>query len=46
MSTAEPYQISVADLLRSKFGDKTPRLLICLGRKILHEDYLNEVFRL
>ena len=46
MPTPEPYQISIADLFRSKLGEKTPRLLIWLGRKILHEDFLNEVFRM
>lgn len=32
-------------MLRNKFGEKTPKWLIRLARRLLHEDYLNEFFK-
>ena len=45
MPDSQQYTIDVAAMLRGKFGDKTPKWLIRLGRKLLHEDYLNEFFK-
>ena len=45
MEASDKYLIDVAAILRSKLGDKTPRWLIRLGRKLLHEDFLNGFFR-
>ena len=45
MPDSETYTIDVGALFRSKFGDKTPKWLIRLGRKLLHEDFLNTFFR-
>jgi len=44
MPSTDAYRIDVGSLLRSKLGDKTPRWLIALGRKLLHEDFLNGFF--
>ena len=45
MSASDQYLIDVAALFRSKFGDKTPKWLIRLGRRLLHEDFLNNLFK-
>ena len=45
MEASDKYLIDVAAILRSKLGNKTPRWLIRLGRKLLHEDFLNGFFR-
>ena len=45
MEAADKYLIDVAAILRGKLGDKTPRWLIRLGKKLLHEDFLNSFFR-
>ena len=45
MSASETYLIDVAALLKSKFGEKTPKWLVRLGRRLLHEDFLNDFFR-
>ena len=45
MAQAETYTIDVGELLRGKLGDNTPGWFIRLARKILHEDFLNDVFR-
>ena len=45
MEASDKYLIDVAALLRSKFGDKTPRWLVKLGKKLLHEDFLNDFFK-
>lgn len=39
------YTISVEKMFKAKFGPKTPKLLISLGRKLLHEEWLNDFFR-
>ena len=45
MTDSEQYTIDIGDLFRSKLGEKTPKWLIWLGRKLLHEDFLNTCFR-
>ena len=45
MEPSDKYLIDVGALFRSKLGEKTPKWLIWLGRKLLHEDFLNTVFR-
>ena len=45
MPDNQQYTIDVASMLRNKFGEKTPKWLIRLARRLLHEDYLNEFFR-
>lgn len=45
MDQTDKYTIDIAALLRSKFGDKTPRWLIRIARRLLHEDFLNTFFR-
>lgn len=45
MTPADTYTIDVGALLRSKFGNKTPRFLIRLARRLLHEDFLNDFFK-
>ena len=45
MAASDTYLIDVAALLRSKFGDKTPRWLVRLAKKLLHEDFLNFFFK-
>lgn len=45
MEQPQAYTIDIAQVLRKKFGEKTPRWLIRLARRILHEDFLNEYFR-
>ena len=45
MEPAETYTIDIAKTLRKKFGDKTPKWILRLARKLLHEDYLNDFFR-
>lgn len=45
MDTSDKYLIDVAAILRGKLGDKTPRWLVKLGKKLLHEDFLNEFFK-
>ena len=44
MPGTQEYRIDVGEIFRSKFGEKTPKWLIRLGRKLLHEDFLNSVF--
>ena len=44
MEQPQAYTIDIAQVLRKKFGDKTPRWLIRLARRLLHEDFLNEYF--
>ena len=41
----ETYTIDIAKTLREKFGEKTPKWVLSLARKLLHEDYLNAFFR-
>lgn len=41
----ETYTIDIAKTLREKFGEKTPKWVLRLARKLLHEDYLNAFFR-
>jgi len=45
MPYTDEYLIDVEALLKRKLGEKTPRWLIRLARKILHEDFLNNIFR-
>ena len=45
MEPSDKYLIDVGALFRSKLGEKTPRWLIWLGRKLLHEDFLNTYFK-
>lgn len=45
MEPTETYTIDIAKTLRAKFGEKTPKWVLRLARKILHEDFLNEFFR-
>ena len=45
MNGSETYTIDVADILRKKLGDKTPGWVIRVARKLLHEDFLNTIFR-
>ena len=45
MEPSDKYLIDVGALFRSKLGEKTPKCLMWLGRKLLHEDFLNAVFR-
>ena len=45
MEPAETYTIDIAKTLREKFGEKTPKWVLRLARKLLHEDYLNDFFR-
>ena len=45
MPETEPYQIDIAAVLRSKLGDKAPKWLIYIAKKLLHEDFLNVFFR-
>ena len=45
MPDTEQYTIDVGAIFRSKLGEKTPKWLIRLGRKLLHEDFLNNFFR-
>jgi len=44
MNTTGPYTIDVGEIFRNKLGANTPEWLIRLGRKLLHEDFLNTVF--
>ena len=44
MPYTDKYLIDVAAILKNKFGENTPRWLIRLARKILHEDFLNGIF--
>ena len=44
MPDSQEYRIDVGEIFRNKFGEKTPKWLIRLGRKLLHEDFLNEIF--
>ena len=43
MESSDKYLIDVGALFRSKLGEKTPKWLIRLGRKLLHEDFLNSI---
>ena len=45
MEPSDKYLIDVGALFRSKLGEKTPKWLIRLGRKLLHEDFLNSILR-
>ena len=45
MPDSQEYRIDVGEIFRNKFGEKTPKWLIRLGRKLLHEDFLNGFFR-
>ena len=45
MPETETYTIDIGAVLRGKFGEKTPKWLIRLARKLLHEDFLNGCFR-
>ena len=45
MPDSEQYTIDVGAIFRSKLGEKTPKWLIRLGRKLLHEDFLNGFFK-
>ena len=45
MEQPKSYTIDIARVIRGKFGEKTPRWIISLARKLLHEDFLNEFFR-
>ena len=45
MPANEPYLIDIAAVLRSKLGDKAPKWLIRLAKKLLHEDFLNTFFK-
>ena len=45
MQDTEQYTIDVGEIFRSKLGEKTPKWLIRLGRRLLHEDFLNAFFR-
>ncbi len=45
MEPSDKYLIDVGALFRSKLGEKTPKWLIRLGRKLLHEDFLNAILR-
>lgn len=42
----QSFTIDIAQVLRKKWGDRTPRWLVSLARKLLHEDFLNGFFRL
>ena len=46
MEPSDKYLIDVGALFRSKLGEKTPKWLIWLGRKLLHEDFLNTCFKM
>ena len=45
MPATEPYLIDIAAVLRSKLGDKAPKWLIHIAKKLLHEDFLNTFFK-
>ena len=45
MPATESYQIDIAAVLRKKLGDKAPKWLIRLAKKLLHEDFLNTFFK-
>ena len=45
MEQPKSYTIDIARVIRGKFGEKTPRWIISMARKLLHEDFLNEFFR-
>ena len=45
MAETQKYRIDVGDILRKKFGDKTPKWLIRIVRKLLHEDFLNDMLK-
>jgi len=45
MPYTDKYLIDIGAILKGKFGENTPRWLIRLARKILHEDFLNSIFR-
>ena len=45
MEQTETYTIDIAKALRAKFGEKTPKWILRLAKKILHEDFLNTYFR-
>ena len=45
MPETQKYSIDTAAILRSKFGEKTPKWLIRVVRKLLHEDFLNDTFK-
>ena len=45
MPDSDQYTIDVGAIFRKKFGEKTPRWLVRLGRKLLHEDFLNDFFK-
>lgn len=40
------YTINVEKMLKAKFGPKTPKLLIWYAKKILHEEWLNNFFKI
>ena len=44
MASSESYTVDVGALFRSKLGERTPGWLIRLGRRLLHEDFLNNFF--
>ncbi|MBO5562684.1 MAG: 1-acyl-sn-glycerol-3-phosphate acyltransferase [Bacteroidales bacterium] len=39
------YTINIEQILKKKFGEKTPKWLIRFVRKLLHEDWLNDFFK-
>ena len=43
--SADKYLIDVGAIFRGKLGEKTPKWLIWLGRRLLHEDFLNTFFK-
>lgn len=40
----QKYSISTEKMLKDKFGPKVPKFLIYLGKKLLHEDWINQIF--
>ena len=45
MEPQEPFSIDIGKVLRAKFGPKTPRWIISLARRLIHEDYVNAFLR-
>jgi len=45
MVQSKSFTIDIGRIIQKKFGGKTPRWLISLARKLLHEDFLNDILR-
>ena len=45
MVQSKSFTIDIGRIIQKKFGGKAPRWLISLARKLLHEDFLNDILR-